>query len=93
MIRFSAYRPQGKRGFILGVLVLAFFGTSKADWSEPVPGINTLATDYYPSLTTDGSIFYFVSSRHNNGDVFVSTRVDGEWTTPVNLEPPVIAER
>ncbi len=40
-------------------------------------------------MTADGTKMYFISTRTNNEDVFVSTRVDGVWTTPVNIGPPV----
>jgi hypothetical protein len=62
-----------------------------AAWSEPrpVPGINTLSTEYYPSLTADGSKMYFASTRSGNEDIYVSTRVNGQWTIPVNLGSPI----
>jgi Tol biopolymer transport system component len=79
---------------IIGIIALLLLGTNikvYAGWSEPrpVPGINTLSTDYYPSLTSDGSKMYFASTRSGNEDIYVSIRINGAWTTPVNLGAPI----
>lgn len=69
--------------------------TSFAQWSEPqlVEGINFNRTDFYPSISADGTKLYFASTRSNNEDIYVSERVNGEWTTPVNLGPPVNSDQ
>ena len=60
-------------------------------WSEPqiVEGINFGRTDWSPSISSDGMKLYFASTRSNNEDLYVSERVNGVWTTPVNLGEPV----
>jgi hypothetical protein len=72
-------------------ILLITFEMAYASWSEPVPvpGINTGGEEYYPSITADGSKMYFSSTRDYNEDIYVSTRINGIWTTPVNLGQPV----
>jgi Tol biopolymer transport system component len=46
-------------------------------WSTPVnlgPDINSAARETRPSLSWDGSVLYFGSSRNGSSDVFVTTR-------------------
>ncbi len=83
---------------LFAVILLIFLTTSVLGqdvvWSDPmpVPGINTGSTDYYPSISSDGNKLYFTSYREGNEDIYVSERINGEWSTPVNLGPPVNSE-
>jgi peptidoglycan-associated lipoprotein len=48
-----------------------------ASWSQPVnlgPAVNSPAAETRPSLSSDGSILYFGSTRGASQDVFTSTR-------------------
>jgi Tol biopolymer transport system component len=76
-----------------GVIFFIIFliNAAWAQWSEPqlVPGINSVMIDYFPCITQDGSKMYYTSYRSNNEDIYVSERINGIWTTPVNLGPPI----
>jgi len=54
-----------------------------------VEGINSPLVDYFPNVTQDGSKMYFTSSRTNNEDIYISERINGNWTAPINLGPPI----
>jgi hypothetical protein len=74
------------------LILIAFFTIPAfAQWSEPqiVEGINFVGTDFYPSISADGSKLYFTSYRTLNEDIYVSEKVGGIWSQPVNLGPPV----
>jgi Tol biopolymer transport system component len=79
---------------VMVVIIIVSAIPAAAQWSEPqvVPGINFSRTDYYPSLTADGTKLYFATTRSNNEDIYVSERINGNWTTPVNLGTPVNSE-
>lgn len=62
-------------------------------WSKPenLTAVNTDSTEYYVSFAGDGNL-YFASSRpggQGQEDIYVSRRVNGEYTTPENLGPQV----
>jgi len=72
-----------------------WMATRTADgWSSPVwlgPSVNSSAADYYPTLTQAGTL-YFSSNREGSlgqNDVYRARRVDGAWTAPENLGPPI----
>lgn len=64
---------------------------TKEGWSAPVNlgrKINSRSWDAQPSLSADGKQLYFSSDRaggKGKKDLWVSTRVNGSWTTPINL--------
>jgi len=54
--------------------------------------LNTEAWESHPSLSADGKTLYFVSDRDGGigeQDIYVSTRVGDNWTTPQNLGPQI----
>ncbi|HWF44016.1 MAG TPA: OmpA family protein [Candidatus Kapabacteria bacterium] len=54
--------------------------------------LNTSSWESQPSLSSDGKTLYFVSNRpggYGGQDIYVSTRVGDNWTTPQNLGPIV----
>lgn len=62
------------------------------DWEAPVnlgAPINSDAADVAPTLSDDGKLLFFSSSRtggFGSGDIYVSRRVSGDqWSDPVNL--------
>lgn len=64
-------------------------------WSAPrnmgAP-INSAAWESQPSLSYDGNTLYFVSNRQGGQggmDIWMSQRVEGQWSEPVNLGPTV----
>ncbi len=64
-------------------------------WSTPRPLSKTINTSYdeeSPFLHPDGKTLYFSSKGHTTMggfDIFKSSLVNGEWSTPVNLGYPV----
>ena len=66
-------------------------------WSEPInpgPPINSEHQEFYPSLTTDGTL-YFKSNRPGGsglGDIYRSRLVDGEYREAELLPAPVNTE-
>ncbi len=71
-----------------------------APWNPPVNlgGINSSGIDQSPSLSTDGSILYFSSSRDGSLDIYTATRVsvnrsatadfDGDGRTDLSIFRP-----
>ncbi len=54
--------------------------------------VNSPASDFAPIISPDGDILYFTSNRdggEGGQDIWVSSRIDGVWTEPVNLGPPI----
>lgn len=68
---------------------------SAGTWSTPRPLPKTINTTYdeeSPFLHPDGKTLYFSSKGHSSMggfDIFKSTLVNGEWSTPENLGYPV----
>ncbi|MCX7999294.1 MAG: OmpA family protein, partial [Leptospiraceae bacterium] len=55
----------------------------------PLPSpVNTNFNEFGPSLTADGNTLYFYSKRNSitNTDIFKTTKVNGVWTTPVEVK-------
>lgn len=69
--------------------------TGEDSWSTPIPLSKTINTSYdeeSPFLHPDGKTLYFSSKGHSTMggfDIFKSTLVNGQWTTPENLGYPV----
>ena len=63
-------------------------------WGQAVnlgPSVNSSAHEVAPSLSADGLVLYFTSSRSGGDDIWLTTREtrDDPWSTPVKLGPPV----
>ncbi len=66
-------------------------------WDPPVnlgPIVNTSAYDCCPSISANGLVLFFHSTRHGGyggDDIWVTIRAttDNDWGTPVNLGPTV----
>ncbi|MHC4626944.1 MAG: protein kinase domain-containing protein [Planctomycetota bacterium] len=71
--------------------------TPSDPWGIPVnlgPTINTSVWDFVPSLSTDGLLLFFCSTRpgsYGAWDIWMTRRAtrDHDWGTPVNLGPAV----
>lgn len=61
-------------------------------WGEVqiVEGINTTYDEAYPVLHDDNTLYFSSKGYIGMGglDLFVSEKVNGKWTAPVNLRPP-----
>lgn len=55
---------------------------------EPVAAVNTRFSDSNPLVSADERVLIFFSARpggFGQADLYVSRRVDGEWSAPRNL--------
>jgi len=69
-----------------------YYSTWEGDrWSSPNNAGSTLNSRYsekHPSISADGRILYFTSDRpggKGSYDIWVSEKIDGRWSVPVNL--------
>lgn len=68
---------------------------NNGEWAAPKPisvRINSTFDEDAPFLSADGNTLYFSSKGHNSSggyDFYMSTKKDGEWTTPFNLGYPM----
>lgn len=76
-----------------------WYVTKEGDtWSAPVnlgETVNTPGNEMFPYFHKDGSL-YFSSDSHNSLgglDVFITSKVDGKWLTPENLNYPLNSSR
>jgi outer membrane protein OmpA-like peptidoglycan-associated protein len=56
------------------------------------PVVNSIDSDFGPMITADGNALYFTSDReggYGGQDIWVSRKVNGQWSTPENLGEPV----
>lgn len=75
-----------------------------AKWETAVPmtGVNTPGNEGAPSISADGNYMFFASCMEMSGDygspdrkgygscdIFYSQKVNGKWTKPVNVGPPI----
>ena len=51
--------------------------------------INTSETEYYPSITSDGTLFFSRNGKWNEGQILYSSYTNGKYDTPVNIGLPV----
>ncbi|HSG27379.1 MAG TPA: hypothetical protein VLA34_02775 [Candidatus Krumholzibacterium sp.] len=61
-------------------------------WGEPYPApgpITSADNDYYPSFTSDGTIYYTHHRRGEPGAIWRSRLVDGRYAEPEKLGPEV----
>ncbi len=89
-------RPGGARDDIGGQDIWAM-DRQDDDWGEPYPlpePINTTDSEYFPSMTRDGTL-YFTRGPAGGGEnvIFRSRRVAGEFQEPERLPPQVNAGR
>lgn len=68
----------------------------------PMTGVNTPGNEGAPSISADGNYMFFASCMEMSGDygspdrkgygscdIFYSQKVNGKWTKPVNVGPPI----
>jgi outer membrane protein OmpA-like peptidoglycan-associated protein/Tol biopolymer transport system component len=89
---FTSDKPGGFGGHDI---YYSDWDDEKLKWGDAVNVGNVLNTPYEERsvfIHPDGETMYFASKGHNTMggyDLFYSKLVDGKWTTPVNLGPPV----
>lgn len=84
-------RPEGA-----GSCDLVFSEKQEGKWTNPQffgAAINTKAYEAQPSISPDGLLLFFTSTRaggQGKEDLYVSGRLpEGGWSTPVNLGPSI----
>ncbi len=89
LLYFASDKPDGYGGSDL------YYSEWKKDyWADPVnlgPVINTKGNESYPYVNPAGELF-FASDGHpglGGKDIFYSRLKDGDWLTPVRLDPPI----
>lgn len=94
-VYFASRRQGGKGGTDIWYAQLNQAGV----WMQPVnlgDTINTSENEISPFLHPDGVTLYFASKGHpgvGNYDIFMSRKVNGKWTPPVNLGYPINTEK
>ena len=91
---FGSNRPGGSGGNDLWMTTRP---TVSDPWGPPVnlgPTVNSSAHDVEPSISTDGLVLFFMSTRSGGSgsyDLWVTTRAstNDDWGAPVNLGPTV----
>jgi outer membrane protein OmpA-like peptidoglycan-associated protein len=73
-----------------GLIVMAgpLPASSQDEATNLGPVVNGPDSDFGPIVTADGNALYFTSDREGGfggQDIWVSRRVNGQWSTPVNL--------
>jgi hypothetical protein len=85
---FHAQRADGK-----GSSDIYFARWAGDHYADPVlVDLNTAASEQEAYVAPDESYMIFVSDRANgfgSGDLYISTRRDGHWETPMNLGQPI----
>ncbi|MBL7895416.1 MAG: PD40 domain-containing protein [Bacteroidia bacterium] len=77
-------------------------GSSAWEKAFPMTGVNTPGNEGAPSISADGNYMFFASCMEMSGDygspdrkgygscdIFYSQKVNGKWTKPVNVGPPI----
>jgi len=86
---FAADNPEGMGGTDL------YYCDWKGDyWDEPVnmgPGINTRGNESYPSVNSEGGVFFSSDGHPGFGgkDIFYTRQSGDKWLPPVQLSPPI----
>lgn len=86
---FAADNPEGNGGTDL------YYCDWKGDyWDDPVnmgPEVNTRGNESYPSVNSEGGVFFSSDGHPGFGgkDIFYTRQSEGKWLPPVQLEAPV----
>lgn len=94
---YCSNRPAAGTGEASETADIWYVERTPDGWSEPInpgPPINSEDHEFYPSLTTDGTL-YFQSRRPGGpgpGDIFRSRLVDGEYREAELLPAPINTE-
>ena len=93
-IYFSSDRDGGQGG--LDFYYSDRIGNSWTQWSEPInlgPGINTSGNESDLAVSPDQSLIIFNARREDSiagsMDLYLSRKVNDQWTAPVNLGPRI----
>jgi Tol biopolymer transport system component len=65
---------------------------SENGWGEPISvgsNINTAETEYYPSVTNDGTLFFSRAGKWSDGRIMYSILENDQYSLPVDIGLPV----
>ncbi|MBC8486497.1 MAG: PD40 domain-containing protein [Bacteroidetes bacterium] len=95
-----AFSPNGKKLFFISNRPLTdgkeksdydiwFVDKTMSDWSKPVnigAPVNTIKSEYYPSVTSDGTLYFTAGYDNSLGaeDIYYSRMEENNYTLPVN---------
>jgi Tol biopolymer transport system component len=98
----AAFSPDGKEFYFSvnepgGRETMRFMTYEKNRWTSPKPApFVSPQNDCDPIFSHDGSRLYFISTRPKNDrsrsrdwDIWYVERIDGGWSDPINIGPPV----
>ena len=89
------YFSSSREGGIGGADIYVSHLQNDGDWSVPQNlggNINSEGDEEAPFVSSDGNTLYFTSNGHEgqgDGDIFISRKIDGNWTKPINLDYPI----
>jgi hypothetical protein len=91
---FSSYRPRGTSGEPLDNLDIWFVERTDRGWGRPArfdSNINTDWHDYYPSMASNGNLYFFSNREGGLGedDIYFSCHKNGDYETSQNIGPPI----
>ena len=78
-IYFHSSRAGGKGGYDIWVIRKV-----NGEWQDPenVSAVNTPDTDGWPFVSQDGNELWFLRTYQGTPAIFVSYKVDGQWSAP-----------
>ncbi len=87
---FTSNRPLSGAGSQIDNSNLWVVERKGEEWSKPKSlgdGVNTDGSENYPSVTNDGTLYYFHSKKdeNSNSDIYFSRLVEGKYVEPVQL--------
>ncbi|WP_075590317.1 PKD domain-containing protein [Labilibacter marinus] len=93
--QYSTVRKSKGRENLLGIFIIE---NKKGKWGRPSSFKHNSRRDFsnaHPTITPDGNTIYFVSDMPDGfgkADLYESSFINGEWTTPVNLGKAINTE-
>ncbi len=91
----TLYFISDRKGGLGGKDIYVSYKNNNGDWSKAEnlgPGINTRADDLSPFIHVNGRTLFFASNGRvgfGGYDIFVTEKVDNQWTEPRNFGAPV----
>lgn len=89
----TSFSPDGKKIFYYSTDGDIYYNEKAKDaWGPSISvgeDINTSETEYYPSVTNDGTLFFSRNGKWKEGRIMVSTFKNGKYGEPVDLGLPI----
>ena len=89
----TSFTTNGKRIFYYsGGGEIYYNDKTESGWGSPIrlgSEVNTPETEYYPSVTEDGTLFFSRNGKWTEGRIMYSEYDNGQYSTPVDIGLPV----